>query len=58
MSNRKLVTDMFNNNKSAYAIHVNTGLGIKEVYNYIKENETAKHRHKKALREQRELENR
>ncbi len=50
---------MFNNaGKDAYSIHLKTGLGIKEVYNYIAECETAKHRHKKALREQRELENR
>lgn len=53
---REVVIDMFKNNHSAYSIHLKTGISFKEITTYIRENEDAKTRHKKALEQHRELE--
>ena len=56
MTNRKKVSEMFNNaGKDAYSIHLKLGIGIKEVYNYIRECEVAHNRHRQVIRKQREL---
>ncbi len=56
MSNKERVTAMFNKNWSCNAIHMELGLPFKEITHYIREDETAKARHKKQLRANREME--
>jgi len=47
---------MFRNNKSAYEIHMETGLSFKEITHYIRENEEMNSRHKRLIAERREQE--
>ena len=49
MSNRERVIELFKKNHTAYAIHLETGIGIKEVYNYVRESEELKMRHAKLI---------
>ena len=54
MKNQEEVMDMFNRNKSAYAIHMETGLSFKEIAHYISVDEQARQRHKNIIRAKRE----
>lgn len=58
--NRKKVLDIWNNKNNKhitpYKIHINTGISFQEIQGYIAEDKEAKHRHKKSLELQRELE--
>ena len=53
VTKREQVLKLFKAGNSSYAIHMNTGIGIKEVYNYIKESEEAKNRHRNVIKAQR-----
>jgi len=56
MSNRETIIEMFTKRgQSAYQIHMNCGISIKEVYDVIERCETVRHNHQKAIRKQREL---
>lgn len=48
------VRRLFKEGRSPYAIHIQTGLSIKEVYHYIRVDEEIKHNHKKLIAEQKE----
>jgi len=52
---REQVIEMFKKGKSAYAIHINLGVGIKEVYHYIRESEELAQRHNEALKYKRSM---
>ena len=47
--NREVVVNMFKKNYTPYNIHLATGLGIKEVYNYVRESEELNRRHKQIV---------
>jgi len=51
MKNKNRIIELFKANHTAYEIHLQTGLSIKEVYHYIRESEELKIRHEKALYE-------
>jgi hypothetical protein len=46
---KDLVLKLYKQNKSAYDIHIATGLGFKEITHYIRIDEEAKNEHKKKL---------
>jgi len=52
--NKKTVTSMFNSGKSPYQIHEETGINLKEVYHFVKQDGEAQARYNKQLRANRE----
>jgi len=50
---KDIVINMFRNNKSAYAIHMETGMSFKEITHYIREDEEMNARHKRLVAERR-----
>ena len=47
--NKKIVTSMFNSGKSPFYIHHKTGINLKEVYHYVRQDTEAQSRYKAQL---------
>jgi len=55
MSNKETIEELFEGTRSPYAISLMTGISLKEVYHHIRLSEELKSRHKRKLREEKEL---
>jgi hypothetical protein len=46
--NKEIVVNLFKENYSPYNISIKTGIGIKEVYHYLKQSEEVQNKYKRA----------